>query len=89
LSQWSIEDTQCHSLDHAPHISVPFLAIENSADDSVPQPHTQRIHDLVASKDKSMQVIKGANHYYVGQPEHLRQTVDLCFQWLRQRGLSD
>lgn len=89
LSQWSIEDTQCNSLDHAPHISVPFLAIENSADDSVPQPHTQRIYDLVASKDKTMQVIKGANHYYVGQPEHLRQTVDLCFQWLRQRGLSD
>lgn len=89
LSQWSIDDTNVNALKDAPRISVPFLAIENSADDSVPQPHTQQVFDRVPSADKTMTVVKGANHYYVNQPQHLAASLDLCIDWLAARNLID
>lgn len=87
LSQWSIDDSNVNAERDAPNISVPLLAIENSADDAVPQPHTQRVYDLASSKDKTMKVIKGANHYYVAQPELLDETAQVCIDWLRARSL--
>jgi esterase/lipase len=70
-------------------VSVPLLAIENSADDAVPQPHARIIHDAAASKDKTFQVIKGATHYYQGQPELLKRAVDLCVGWMDKQRLLD
>ena len=78
LSQWSIDDSNADGPRCARSISVPLLAIENSADDAVPQPHARIIHDAAASRDKTFHVIKGATHYYQGQPELLQQAVDLC-----------
>lgn len=89
LSQWSIDDTNGNGVRCAKDISVPLLAIENSADDAVPQPHTGWIHDAAGSKDKTMRVIKGGTHYYAGQPEHLREAVTLVQNWLHERRLSD
>lgn len=89
LSQWSPDDTHAHGEKCAAGISVPLLAIEHSADDAVPQPHTQRIFDAAASADKTMRVIQGANHYFVGQPELLQQAVELCTHWLEERALMD
>ncbi len=68
-------------------MSAPLLAIENSADDAVPQPHVRTIHDAAASRDKTFRVVKGATHYYQGQPELLEQAVELCAGWLRERNL--
>jgi pimeloyl-ACP methyl ester carboxylesterase len=62
LSQWSIDDHRADSLKNGASVSVPFLAIECGADDAVPQPHTRMILDAVASRDKSMHVVDGANH---------------------------
>ena len=87
LSQWSPDDTNAHGEKSAAGISVPMLAIEHSADDAVPKPHTRRIFNAAASRDKTMEVIKGANHYFVGQPELLQQTVYLCLGWLEERKL--
>jgi alpha-beta hydrolase superfamily lysophospholipase len=89
LSQWSIDDSSADGPRSAASISVPLLAVENSADDAVPQPHARIIHDAAASKDKTMRVIKGATHYYQGQPELLKQAVDLCVAWMRTRNLLD
>jgi alpha-beta hydrolase superfamily lysophospholipase len=89
LSQWSIDDSNADGPRSAACISVPLLAVENSADDAVPQPHARIIHDAAASKDKTMRVIKGATHYYQGQPELLKQAVDLCVGWMRTRNLLD
>ncbi len=89
LSQWSMDDSHAHGEKSAAAISVPFLAIENSADDAVPQSHTGRIHRAAASQDKTMHVIKGATHYYAGQPELLREAMDTCFNWMASRGLHD
>jgi alpha-beta hydrolase superfamily lysophospholipase len=89
LSQWSIDDTRAHGVKAAAHITVPTLCVENSADDAVPQPHTGMIYAAAAAKDKTMKVIKGATHYYLGQPELLTQARDLWLGWMRDRKLLD
>lgn len=87
LSQWSIDDHRADSLRNGSAISVPFLAIECGADDAVPQPHTRMILDAVASRDKAMHVVEGANHYFVGQPDHLDRAARHLIGWLADRGL--
>ncbi len=89
LSQWSYDDTNAHGEKCAARITVPMLAIEHSADDAVPQPHTQRIYEAAASKDKTMACIKGATHYFVGQPELLDQAARMCIEWMQERRLLD
>ena len=89
LSQWSIDDTNADGPRCAKSISVPLLAIENSADDAVPQPHARIIHDAAASRDKTFRVIKGATHYYQGQPDLLKQAVELCVGWMDKQHLLD
>lgn len=87
LSQWSIDDTNGNGLQCARQITVPLLAIENSADDAVPQPHTGWIYEAAGSADKTMQVIRGGTHYYAGQPDKLEQAISLVRNWLAERGL--
>ena len=89
LSQWSMDDTQAHGEKCAARIHVPFLAIENSADDAVPQTHTPRIYKAAASADKTYKVVKGATHYYAGQPEHLREALETCMSWMEARRILD
>jgi pimeloyl-ACP methyl ester carboxylesterase len=89
LSQWSLDDSNADGPKCARAISVPLLAIENSADDAVPQPHARIIHDAAGSRDKTFRVIKGATHYYQGQPELLKQAVELCVGWLGKQNLID
>jgi dienelactone hydrolase len=87
LSQWSIDDSNADGVRCARQVSVPFLAIEHSADDAVPQPHTTLIYEAAASHDKTMRVIKGANHYFVGQPDLMREAVQITLEWMGARGL--
>ena len=89
LSQWSVDDTNAHGERCAARVTVPLLAIENTADDAVPQPHTERIYRAAQSSDKTVTAIKGATHYYAGQPELLQQAVDLCSSWMKERNLLD
>lgn len=89
LSQWSYDDSRASGPERAAEVTVPMLAIENSADDAVPQPHTGIIYEAAGSKDKTMRVIKGATHYYKGQPEQLMEAVTLSRDWMQARGLLD
>jgi len=89
LSQWSVDDSNADGPRCARSISVPLLAIENSADDAVPQPHARIIHDAAGSRDKTFHVIKGATHYYQGQPELLKQAVEVCVGWMAKQNLLD
>lgn len=89
LSQWSIDDARADSLACGPSVSVPFLAIECGADDAVPQPHTRLIYDAVGSADKTIYCVDGANHYFVGQPEHLDRAARYVVCWLRDHGLLE
>ncbi len=89
LSQWSIDDSRADGLACAARISVPFLGIENRADDCVPEPHTRLLHGAVASTDKSLVRIEGATHFYAGQPELLERAATEAITWLQARGLAD
>ena len=89
LSQWSIDDTNADALGCAARISVPFLAIENSADDAVPQSHPRAVFEAAASKDKQFAVIEGATHYYAGQEDKLERVTQLSSDWLRERGFGE
>jgi esterase/lipase len=82
-----VDDSNADGPRCAKNVSVPLLAIENSADDAVPQSHTGIIYNAAASRDKTMQVIKGATHYYQGQPELLKQALDLCVGWMDKQRL--
>lgn len=66
-----------------------MLAVEHSADDAVPQPHTRRIYEACVSRDKTMHCIQGATHYFSGQPQLLDQAARLCISWMQQRRLLD
>jgi hypothetical protein len=36
-----------------------------------------------------MKVIRGANHYFVGQPDLMKQAVAISTDWMRERSLID
>jgi hypothetical protein len=87
LSQWSYDDALGDGPTHLKHIAIPFMIIENTADDACPRADTQAMFDASPRADKERFVIKGASHYYSGQPEHLAQAVGAVRHWLEQRHL--
>ena len=89
LSQWSIQDSNVNGERAAASLSVPLLIVENSADEACPASDPRRIHSAAGSRDKTFEVIKGATHYYQGQPEHLKRAVELCIRWMQARNLLD
>lgn len=89
LSQWSLDDSCGNGLEGAKRIKAPLLVIENSADDAAPQTHPKTLYEAAASPDKTFRIIKGATHYYAGQPELLKEATALIRGWLQQRGLLE
>jgi hypothetical protein len=89
LSQWSYDDSRADGVKGAAGISVPFLTIENSADDACPANHATEIFQAATSSDKEHHLIKGANHYYAGQPENAVKCVEKVCDWMGQRNFID
>ena len=89
LSQWSIDDSRGDGVASASTIKAPILFIENSADDAVPQTHCREVFDAANTTDKRIEVIKGATHYYMGQPDLLQQANRLTKSWLAERNLIE
>jgi dienelactone hydrolase len=84
LSQWSLDDSQADGETCARAITVPLLAIEHGGDDAVPQPDMRLLYEACASTDKRFELLPGANHYFKGQPEHLKKAVALIGGWAEQ-----
>ncbi|MDR6858456.1 alpha/beta hydrolase [Variovorax guangxiensis] len=89
LSQWSLDDSCGNGLENARRMRAPLLVIENSADDAVPQTHPTMLFDAAASADKTFRIVKGATHYYAGQPELLKEATALIRDWLVRRKLLE
>ena len=86
LSQWSYDKSQAKGTISAARITrTPVLQIENEADDAVPASHNPAIHAALATADKEMISIKGATHYYLGQPKELQQCIDAALDWSRRK----
>ena len=89
LSQWSLDDSCGNGLERAKRMRAPLLVIENSADDAVPKTHPKMLFEAAASPDKTFRTIRGATHYYDGQPELLKEAAGLIRGWLVERTLLE
>ncbi|MBT2187338.1 alpha/beta hydrolase [Sphingobium nicotianae] len=88
LSQWSYDLSNAKGPMNAARIHrTPVLQIENTADEAVPATHNPAIRDALATPDKEYVVLKGATHYYLGQPELLAQCIGAVIDWSRRKGL--
>lgn len=87
LSQWSVYDSNVNGASAAGSITVPLMLMENSADEACPAADLPEIFAAAGSTDKTMHVLKGAKHYYQGQPELLAQATQLTLDWMRSRKL--
>jgi pimeloyl-ACP methyl ester carboxylesterase len=86
LSQWSFDESRANGVVNAGHISCPVLVINNTADLACTPSHAQRLFDAVASKDKTLVQIEGADHYYVERRDLLPKAVETVEAWLSQHG---
>jgi fermentation-respiration switch protein FrsA (DUF1100 family) len=57
--------------------------VGNTADDACTPSHTDALFDAVAHEHKAKVEIKGANHYYMGQPELAAEATGVVLDWLR------
>jgi pimeloyl-ACP methyl ester carboxylesterase len=88
LSQWSLDLSNAKGPANAALITeTSVLQIENEADDAVPATHNPAIHAALATRDKEFVSIKGAGHYYLGQPDQLAQCIDTVIDWSRRKSL--
>lgn len=88
LSQWSYDLSNAKGPANAARIfRTPVLQIENEADDAVPATHGPIIREALATPRKEYVKIEGANHYYLGQPDHLATCVSMVMDWSARQGL--
>jgi pimeloyl-ACP methyl ester carboxylesterase len=88
LSQWSYDESRANGTLNAARISCPALVVSNTADLACTPSHAQRLFDAVASKDKAIVQIKGADHYYAERRDLLPTAVAEIGGWLDARGFS-
>lgn len=86
LSQWSYDESRAHGLKNAARISCPVLVINNTADLACTPSHARRLFEAVASADKQIVQIEGADHYYTERPDLLPTAVTTVEDWLTARG---
>lgn len=89
LSQWSYDDARADGPACAARISRPVLVVNNSADDACTPSHAARLFEAVSHDNKAYAEIKGATHYYQGQPDLGREAVEVVRNWLRGQGMDN
>jgi len=87
LSQWSLDDSRALGLNNAARVQCPALVLNNTADLACTPSHADRLLQALASADKQIHQVKGADHYYVERPDLLAEAVDVVTGWLAARGL--
>ena len=88
LSQWSLEDSNADSLAALGRVKVPVLLVSNSADDAATPSHARRMYEAVGHERRQMEEIKGANHYYFGQPREALAATEVVRGWLEKHDLA-
>jgi pimeloyl-ACP methyl ester carboxylesterase len=86
LSQWSYDESRANGVLNAGRISCPVLVVNNTADLACTPSHAQRLFDAVASSDKQLVQIEGADHYYIERPDLLPTAVAAVCGWLDGHG---
>lgn len=81
LSQWSIADSHGNGPKHLPHVSVPVQVIFGTADSAAFPSHAMALYEAISHDRKELVKLVGANHYFIDQPDHVRQCVREMTRW--------
>jgi pimeloyl-ACP methyl ester carboxylesterase len=84
LNQWSLDTTIGDALRWLPSIDVPVMVVQGTADPVVVPQMAQQMYDAATSAPRRIELVKGATHYFEGQPELLASTQDTLADWIRQ-----
>jgi pimeloyl-ACP methyl ester carboxylesterase len=77
LNQWSIEYTNADSLRWLPEIDVPVSVVLGSADPTVKPAMAEQMHAAAVNAPvRELTMVKGATHYFEGQPDLLDEALD-------------
>jgi alpha-beta hydrolase superfamily lysophospholipase len=88
LSQWSIATSNCDGPAHIARVSAPVLVLYGTADQACFQSDALSLYEAVPHDRKRLTCIKGATHYYLGQPDLLAQAASQLIDWLREQELA-
>ena len=88
LSQWSYDDANADGPRSLASVGCPVLVIGNTADDACTPRHAKALFEAVSHKRKEFHEIKGATHYYMGQPEQASAATKVVIGWLEQSGFT-
>ena len=83
LGMWSLRHSQTRAEPHLARIKCPALVINAEQDSGVYPSDAQRIHDALASKDKSMRSID-SDHYFT-TPGARSEQADTIAKWIAKR----
>jgi len=84
LSMWSLETSRCQGPPQLAKLAVPALVVQSTADMGVFPSDAHKIHDSIASRDKTLAFVKGA-HYFEDSEAHREKAIDLIAHWIRER----
>lgn len=85
LSQWSYDRSNADGIRAAARVSAPVLVIENSADDACTPGHASQLMAALQKAVVDHHVVKGANHYYFGQPDLAQLAARHVCHWMSDR----
>jgi pimeloyl-ACP methyl ester carboxylesterase len=88
LSQWSVATSNCDGPAHIARVSAPVLVLYGTADQACFQSDALSLYEAVTHDRKRLTCIKGATHYYLGQPDLLVQAASQLIDWLREQELA-
>ena len=86
LSQWSYDDANADGPRSLASVSCPVLVIGNTADDACTPRHAKALFEAVSHNQKECHEVKGASHYYMGQPEEASAATKVVTAWLEKQG---
>ncbi|MCF7547474.1 hypothetical protein [Pseudonocardia sp. WMMC193] len=86
LSQWSVDESRANAPAELPHVSAPVQVVYGSADTAAFPSHASAMFDAITHDRRELTVIKGADHYFRGQPELAREMCEHIVRWARETG---
>lgn len=83
LSMYSLQDSQCRAGDRLPHLKVPSLVVQATADRGIFPSDAQAYYDGLGADDKTLHWLPGS-HFPDG-PGSLAERADLIASWCTER----
>lgn len=86
LNQWSIDHSVADALRWLPRITVPVGIVLGTADPTVTPSMAKAMYEAATSaKVRELCLVKGATHYFEGQPELLAEALDWIAQFVHEQ----